>query len=51
LFAKKDRENIDQRELADFRDLANLYANKTDADIEKELNGKKLEEICNGEKI
>ena len=47
LFAKKDRENIDEKELADFRDLADLYANKTDADIQKELNGKKLEEICN----
>ncbi len=49
LFAKKDLENIDQKELANFRDLADLYANKTEADIEKELNGKKLEEICNGE--
>lgn len=48
LFAKKDRENIDEKELADFRDLADLFANKTDTDIEKELNGKKLEEICNG---
>jgi len=49
LFAKKDRENIDEHELAEFRKLADLYANKTDADIEKELNGKKLEEICHGE--
>lgn len=49
LFAKKDRENIDQKELADFRALADLYANKAEADIKKELNGKKLEEICNGE--
>ncbi len=48
LFAKKDRENIDEKELADFRDLADLFANKTNADIEKEVNGKKLEEICNG---
>ena len=49
LFAKKDRENITQKELVDFRDLADLFASKTDSDIEKELNGKKLEEICNGE--
>lgn len=48
LFAKKDRENIDEKELADFRDFASIFANKTEADIEKELNGKKLEEICNG---
>lgn len=48
LFAKKDRENIDQKELADFRDLADLFANKADTDIQKELNGKKLEEICHG---
>src|ERR1700678_3943663 len=46
LFAKKDRENIDQKELADFRDLADLYASKTESDLEKELNGRKLEEIC-----
>ncbi len=49
LFAKKDRENIDQKELDDFRNLADLFANKTDADIKKEVDGKKLEEICHGE--
>ncbi len=49
LFAKKDRENIDRKELANFRDLASLYEHKSEADIEKELHGKKLEEICHGE--
>jgi hypothetical protein len=46
LFAKKDRANIDGRELAAFRDLADLYARKTDAEIEKEIQAKELVEIC-----
>ncbi len=51
LFAKKDRENIDKNELDDFRDLADIFASKTDQAIEIELKNKKLEEICHGEKI
>jgi hypothetical protein len=35
LFAKKDRANIRDDELADFRELAALYAWKTDSDTEK----------------
>lgn len=46
LFAKKDRANIDSQELTAFRDLADLYARKTDADISKELRLKELVEIC-----
>ena len=46
LFAKKDRANIDDDELKAFRDLADLYARKSDADIGKELNAKILVEIC-----
>ncbi len=46
LFAKKDRANIDDAELADFRDLAGLYAQKTNADIAKDLQLKVLMEIC-----
>jgi hypothetical protein len=46
LFAKQDRANIEDDELAGFRALANLYARKTDADIAKELEIKELVEIC-----
>lgn len=49
LFAKKDRANIGDDELADFRALADLYAQKTDADIAKELQLKEVVEICHGE--
>lgn len=46
VFAKKDRDNITDAELVAFRDLANLYEQKTDAEIELELNAKELMEIC-----
>jgi hypothetical protein len=46
LFAKKDRANIDEDELKAFRKLADLYAAKTDVEIEKELKAKELVEIC-----
>jgi hypothetical protein len=49
LFAKQDRANIGDDELADFRAVAGLYARKTDADIAKELQIKEIVEICNGE--
>ena len=42
LFAKKDRDNIDDKELAGFRELADLYASKTDNEIKKELEIKVL---------
>jgi hypothetical protein len=46
LFAKKDRGNIENDELAAFRDLANLYAKKTASEIEKELQSEELQELC-----
>ena len=46
LFAKKDRANIDDDELRAFRKLADLYAAKTDVEIETELKAKALVEIC-----
>jgi hypothetical protein len=49
LFAKKDRANIDDDELAKFRALAVLYAGKTDADIAKEVQLKELVEICHAQ--
>lgn len=48
LFAKKDRSNISQEELRGFRDYANLFARKTDADIAREIQLKELLEICHG---
>jgi hypothetical protein len=50
LFAKKDRENIDDDELDAFRDLADLYAAKSGEDIAKELAAKELVEICHEQK-
>lgn len=49
LFAKKDRDNIDEKELEAFRELADLYEKKSDEDIERELKSKVLVEICNEE--
>jgi hypothetical protein len=50
LFAKKDRANMRDDELVDFRALAALYARKTDTDIAKELQFKELVEICHDNK-
>jgi len=49
LFAKKDRANIERNELVEFRSLADLYSQKKDADIAKELKLKELVEICHDE--
>jgi hypothetical protein len=46
LFAKKDRENIEDDELLSFRALAQGYAGLTDAQIEQLLRDKDLMEIC-----
>lgn len=46
LFAKKDRSNIDDSELRAFRDLADLYAQKTDHQIGRELEAREIVEIC-----
>ncbi len=46
LFAKKDRANIEQDELASFRALAGLYARETDEDFDKEVQLKELVQIC-----
>ena len=49
LFAKQDRANIGEEELAAFRALADLYARKSDADIARELQFGELVEIHHGE--
>ena len=46
LFAKQDRANIGDDELASFRALAALYARKTEGDLAKEVHLKELVEIC-----
>jgi len=51
LFAKNDRENIDNDELDAFRDLADVYAAKTEVEITKEVAAKELVEICHDDKV
>ena len=51
LFAKKDRENIEHDELEAFRDLADVFAAKSDEDVAKELSAKELIEICHEQEI
>lgn len=50
LFAKQDRANIHDDELMAFRALADLYARKTDMEIDQELTARELVEICHGDK-
>lgn len=51
LFAKKDSENINQKELEDFREIANTYAKITDKEIDLALADEILVEICHGKKV
>lgn len=46
LYAKKDRENIDAKELKEFKRLAKIYGAATDAEITELLKLKELVEIC-----
>ena len=48
-FAKSKRANIDQDELKEFRKLAELYAGKSEIDIDAELQIGKIVEICHGQ--
>lgn len=47
LFAKKDRANIEDNELAAFRKLAKIYETLTDTQIELLLADGDIMEICN----
>jgi hypothetical protein len=49
LFAKKDRANIDDDELEDFRILAKIYASLTEIQMARLLKEKDLMEICRGD--
>ena len=46
LFAKKDRDNIENDELVQFRALAKSYATLSAAQIELLIDGNHLKEIC-----
>ena len=46
LFAKNDRDNIADDELAGFRALAKAYAGTTDRQVEQLLQDKDLMEVC-----
>lgn len=48
LFAKKDRANIDDNELSDFRTLARGYAALTETALAQLLRDNDLMEICHG---
>mgnify|MGYP003396156981 FL=1 len=50
LFAKKDRENIDVAERAEFKKLAKLYSRQPDSVIDTEIKNGDLLEICNEKK-
>ena len=50
LFAKKDRENIDDDELRAFRKLAKAYAGLTEKQLDLLLKDKDLIEICHDDK-
>jgi hypothetical protein len=51
LFAKKDQDNITEKELAAFKKLADAYKGLSKAQVQHLLDGKEFVEICNGEKI
>jgi hypothetical protein len=46
LFAKKDRDNIDNDELVQFRLLAKTYAKLSETQIEQLIDSRHLKEIC-----
>jgi hypothetical protein len=49
LFAKKDRANIDDDELADFKKLARAYDRMTDSELASALRQGDLLELCDEE--
>ena len=51
LFAKKDRDNITEKELAAFKKLAGTYKGLSKDQVQLLLDEKDFVEICNGEKI
>jgi len=50
LFAKQDRANIDNDELAGFRNLAKAYGTVTEQQLDQLIQNNDWMEICNGHK-
>jgi len=50
LFAKQNRDNIDDDELVAFRSLAAVYGRLSDQDIANLIENRKLLEICDDRK-
>jgi len=50
LFAKQDRDNIDDNELITFRELAKAYESLTAPQLDRLLQDNDIMEICNGER-
>lgn len=50
LFAKKDRDNIEDDELIAFKSLAKAYASLSDEQIAELVRGKDIVEICHDDK-
>jgi hypothetical protein len=46
LFAKQDRSNIDEDDLARLRGLAGVYSRKSEIDLANDLDNKEIVEIC-----
>lgn len=49
LFAKQDRANIEDRELADFRKIAKAYSSLTEQQVNELIQNNDWMEICNGD--
>lgn len=49
VFAKKDRVNIDDAELKEFRRLAHTYEKLTEPQLARQLKNQDLREICHGD--
>jgi hypothetical protein len=49
LFAKKDRDNISEKELLEFRKLARSYERLTDREISELIANQDWAEICHGD--
>ncbi|MGA2572087.1 MAG: type II toxin-antitoxin system RelE/ParE family toxin [Terracidiphilus sp.] len=49
IFAKKDRDNISNRELVEFRKLARSYEGLTDQEVDELIVNRDWVEICNGD--
>jgi hypothetical protein len=50
LFAKQDQANINTKELAELRSLADFFAHRSDSQMTADLNSRQLVEICHAER-